>query len=72
VSADRSPVDERLCLAGADVLRGPRPLGVERLEDPGSEAFLELEQDADAGEVHASLTGQMSDPQDPPDVVLAV
>ena len=52
------------CVAGA--------FGVERLEDPGAEALLELEQDADAGEVHAALPGEVADPEDPPDVVLAV
>src|SRR5262245_57733575 len=48
------------------------PLGVQRLEDAGPEALLELEQDPDAGEVDAALTREVADPQDAPDVVLAV
>ena len=44
----------------------------ERLEDPGPEALLELEQDPDPGQVDAPVLGQVTDPQDPPDVVLAV
>ena len=48
------------------------PFGVEGLEDASAEALLEFEQDPDAGEVHAALPGQMADPGDPPDVVLAV
>ena len=57
---------DRRCLGVAG------PFGVERLEDPSPEALLELEQDADAGEVDAALAGQVADPEDPPDVVLAV
>ena len=45
---------------------------VEGLQDPRAESLLELEQDADAGEVHAALAGEVADPEDPPDVVLAV
>ncbi len=58
--------------ARTDALRVTRPLGVERLEDAGAEALLQLEQDPDPGEVHASLAGQVADPQDPPDVVLGI
>ena len=70
--AIRAAVDVRVDFGLAGGFRVTRPLGVERLEDPGPETLLELEQDADTGEVHASLTGEMTDPQDPPDVVLAV
>ena len=41
------------------------------LQDPGPEALLELEQDPDAGEVDPEVLGEVADPQDPPDVVLA-
>ena len=57
-------------------LRSPRcrpvPFGVEGFEDPSAEALLELEEDPDPGEVDAAVPGQMADPGDPPDVVLAV
>ena len=36
------------------------------------EPFLELEQDPHPGEVDAEVLGQVADPEDPPDVVLAV
>ena len=49
-----------------------RPFGIEGFEDPSAEALLEFEQDPDAGEVHAALPGQMTDPGEPTDVVLAV
>ena len=49
-----------------------RSLGIERLEDPRSEPLFELEEDADAGKVDTAFAGQMADPQDAPDVVLAV
>src|SRR5215210_8049317 len=49
---------------------GRRRFAVEPLEDPGAEAFLELEQDSHAGEVDAQVLGQVANPQDPPDVVL--
>ena len=48
------------------------PFGIERLEDPRAEALLEFEQDPDPGEVHAALAGEMPDPGDAADVVLAV
>ena len=44
----------------------------EGFQDPGPESLLELEQDPDPGEVDAAFLGQVPDPQDPPDVVLAV
>ncbi len=46
--------------------------GVQALEDPGSEALLELEQDAHAGEIDAEVLGQVANPRDPPDVVLRI
>ena len=49
-----------------------RPFGIEGFEDASAEALLEFEQDPDAGEVHAALPGQVADPGEPPDVVLAV
>ena len=45
---------------------------VEAFQDAGTESLLELEEDADAGEVHAQVLGQVPDPQDPTDVVLAI
>ena len=45
---------------------------VELFQDAHAEPLLELEQDADAGEVHAQVLGQVADPEDPPDVVLGV
>ena len=56
-----------------------RPLGgpltgsfvVQGFEDPRPEALLELEQGPDAGEVDAAVSGQVPDPEDPPDVLLA-
>jgi hypothetical protein len=49
-----------------------RPSDVEGSRISSAEALLELEQDPDAGEVHAPLPGQVADPGDPSDVVLAV
>src|SRR3989442_4177674 len=43
------------------------PLVVERLEDAGPDALLELEEDADAGQVDAPVTGEVTDPEDPSD-----
>src|SRR2546427_6261565 len=48
------------------------PLVVERLEDAGPDALLELEEDADAGQVDAPVTGEVTDPEDPSDVLFAV
>ena len=71
----RSPT---VCLVASGVRGGGvgrpllRPFGIEGFEDPSAEALLEFEQDPDTGEVDASLPGQMADPGDPTDVVLAV
>src|SRR6478752_880073 len=45
---------------------------VQVFEDPLAEALLELEEGLDTGEVDAAVAGQVSDPQDPPDVLLGV
>ena len=45
---------------------------VQDLEDALAEALLELEQGPDAGEVHAPVPGEVTDPQDPADVLLRV
>src|SRR4051812_23406926 len=64
------------CAAGrlARRLGGPavRSLVVETLEDPRPETLLELEEDPHAREVDAEVLGQVANPEDPPDVVLAV
>ena len=49
-----------------------RSFGIEGFEDPSAEALLEFEEEPDAGEVHAALPGQVADPGEPTDVVLAV
>src|SRR3954471_1719287 len=46
--------------------------GVQALEDPGPEPLLELEQDSDAGEVDPEVLSQVTDPHDPPDVLLRI
>ena len=46
--------------------------GIKDFEDASAEALFELEQDPDAGEVDAALPGEMADPGEPPDVVLAI
>ena len=48
------------------------PFGIEGFEDASAEALFEFEQDPDAGEVHAALPGEVTDPGDPPDIVLAI
>src|SRR5829696_3450018 len=45
---------------------------VQGLEDPLAQALLELEQGLDPGEVDAAVTGEVTDPQDPPDVLFRV
>ena len=57
--------------------RPGRPRGTirareERLQDPGTHPLLDLEEDADAGQVDAEVLGQVADPEDPPDVILGV
>src|SRR5205085_4085271 len=49
-----------------------RPLGIEGFEDPRAQPFLQLEQEPDAGEVDAALAGQMADPGDATNVLVAV
>src|SRR5207249_3441884 len=48
------------------------PFVEEGFEDALAQPFLQLEEDPDPGEVDAPVPGQVTDPQDPPDVVLAV
>jgi hypothetical protein len=43
--------------------------GIKDFEDASAEALFEFEQDPDSGEVHAAVSGQMTDPGEPPDVV---
>src|SRR4051812_16883182 len=43
----------RFCAVPASIGGVAGPFGIERLEDAGAEALLELEEDADAREVHA-------------------
>ena len=68
----------RLCVAGArrrrasSVASSSGAFGIEGFEDASAEALFEFEQELDAGEVHAALPGQVADPGEPPDVVLAV
>src|SRR3954447_2761559 len=45
---------------------------IEGLEDALAQALLELEEGPDPGEVDAAVTGEVPDPQDPPDVLLRV
>src|SRR6476659_7520174 len=46
--------------------------GITDFKDASAEALFEFEQDLDPGEVHATISGQVTDPGEPPDVVLAV
>ena len=46
--------------------------GIKDFKDASAEALFEFEQDLDPGEVHTSVSGQMTDPGEPPDVVLAI
>src|SRR3954468_11905598 len=46
--------------------------GVQPLEDPGAQAFLELEQRPDAGQIDAPIASQVPDPEDPTDVLLGI
>jgi hypothetical protein len=48
------------------------PFVIKGLQDPFPEALLELEQDLDAREVDPPVPGQMPDPLDPADVLVAV
>ena len=45
---------------------------VELLEQAHAGAFLELEQDAYPGQVHAQVLGEVPDPEDPAEVILGV
>ncbi len=47
-------------------------LAVERLEDARPQTLLQLEEDADPGQVHAQVLGEMPDPEDPAQIVLRV
>ena len=57
---------------GAVLAAGTRSFVVERLEDADAEALLQLEEDADPGEVRPALLGQVPDPEDPADVLVRV
>src|SRR6478609_4776943 len=64
----------RLCgwFGGGGCVPVFRSFGIEGFEDPSAETLLEFEEEPDAGEVHAALPGQVADPREPTDVVLAV
>ena len=61
-----------VAVAASAVAWSVGPFGIEGFEDPSAEALLEFEQDPDPGEVDAALTGQVPDPGETTDVVLAV
>jgi hypothetical protein len=60
----------RRCLGWGLLDLSVGPFGIEGFEDASAKALFEFEQDADAGEVDAALTG-MTDPGETPDIVLA-
>src|SRR4051794_36690173 len=45
---------------------------VQGLEDAHAKPFLELEERPDPGEIDAAVTGEVPDPEDPPDVLFRV
>ena len=53
---------------GRIAVAGGHPFVEEHFEDPVPEALLELEQEPDPGQVHAPVAGQVTDPEDPPDI----